>query len=66
MRVKEQKPFRAMKAAKDREEDLYETARKDSILGRSLTRQELWREHLKDFVVVLDNALKYLENQYQS
>ena len=54
----------AMKAAKDREEDFYDPARKDNILGRNQTRQELWRAHLKDPIEALDNALKYLENQY--
>ena len=39
--------LRAMKAAKDREEDFCGPARKDNILGRSRTRQELWRESTK-------------------
>ena len=50
----------AMKAAKDRVEDV-NPARKDNILGR---RQELWTEHLKDPIEALDKALKYLENQF--
>ena len=37
----------AMKAAKDREEEFYDPARKDKILGRKQTRLELWEEHLK-------------------
>ena len=54
------------KAAKDREEDFYDQARKDNILGRNQARQELWREHLKDTIEALDKALKYLEKQYQT
>ena len=52
-----------MKAAKDREEDFYDLARKENILGRSQTRQELWREHLKDPIEALDKALRKWENQ---
>ena len=37
----------AMKAAKDRREEVYCSARKDNILGRNKTRLELWEEHLK-------------------
>ena len=33
----------AMKAAKDREEEFYDPARKDNILRRKQTRLELWR-----------------------
>ena len=55
----------AMKGANDRRENFYDPARKDNILG-SQTRQELWREHLKDPTEALDKALKYVENQYQS
>ena len=55
-----------MKAAKDREEDFNDLVRKDNILGRTQTRQELWREHLKDLIEALDKAQKYLWNQYQS
>ena len=39
----------AMKAAKDSEEDFYDPAHKDNILGRSQTRQKWWREHLEDY-----------------
>ena len=51
-----------MKAAKDRREDFYDPDRKDNILGRNRTRLELWEEHLKDPIVALDKALKYVEN----
>ena len=63
--IQRAKALWAMKAAKGRD-DFYDLARKDNILRRSQTRQELWREHLTDPVVTLDKALKYLENQYQS
>ena len=35
---------------------------KDNILERNRTRLELWEEHLKDLIVVLDQALKCVEN----
>ena len=54
-----------MKAAKDREEEYSDPARKDSILGRAETRLELWEEHLKEPAIALDNALKCLENPCQ-
>ena len=57
--------LRAMKAAKDRRDEFNESARKDNILGRKLTRLELWEEHLKDPTTALDKALKCVENQYQ-
>ena len=60
------KTFWAMMAAKDRKEDFFDPVRKDKILGRSQTRQELWREHLKDPIAALDEALKCWENPYQS
>ena len=66
VRVKEQKPFGRLNAAKDRREDFYDPARKDNILGRHQTRQELWREHLKDRIEALDNALKCLEKNCPS
>ena len=53
----------AMKAAKEREKEYYDSARKDNILGRGKTRLELWEEHLKDPIVALDKALTCLENQ---
>ena len=49
----------AMKAAKDRWEELYDPARKVNILGRSRTRLDLW-----DPIVALDKALKCVEDQY--
>ena len=65
MRVKKKaKALWAMKAAKDREEDFHDPAREENILGRKQTRQELWKEHLKDPIIALDKALKYLDNQY--
>ena len=54
----------AMKAAKDRREEFYDSARKDNILGRNKTRLELWEEHLKDPIVALDQAPKCVEDQY--
>ena len=53
-----------MKAAKDREEDFCDPARKDNILGRNKTRLELWEEHLKEPIVALDKALKCVEDQH--
>ena len=52
VREKRAKALWAMKAAKDRDA-------KDNTLGRNQTRQELWREHLKDRIEALDKALKY-------
>ena len=54
-----------MKAARDSGEDLYDSERKDNILGRNKTRLELWEEHLKDPIVALDKALKCVEDPYQ-
>ena len=51
-----------MKAAKNRGEDFCDFEREDNILGRNKTRLELWEEHLTDPFVVLDKALKCLEN----
>ena len=56
VRVKRQKALRALKAADDREEQHYDPARKDNILGRKMTRLELWEEHLKDPIIALDKA----------
>ena len=53
-----------MKAARDRGEDLYNPVRKDHIFGKTQTRQDLWKGHLKDPVEALDNTLNYLENEY--
>ena len=47
MRVKRQKPFEAVQAAKDREKEFCDLALKDNILGRNRTRLKLWEEHLK-------------------
>ena len=52
----------AMKAAWDREEEFYDPACKDNILGRNQTRLELREEHLKEQITALDEALKCLEN----
>ena len=55
----------AMKAAKDSGEDSYDSAHEENFLGREKRRLELWEEHLKDPIVALDKALKFVENQYQ-
>ena len=47
-----------MRAAKDREEEFNDPARKDNILGSNTTRLELWEKHLEDPIVALDKALK--------
>ena len=54
----------AMRAAKDRTEEFYDSAREDNILRRNKSRLELWEEHLKDPIVALDEALKCVESQY--
>ena len=53
-----------MKAAKDSKEEFYDPAHIDNILGRKTTQLELWEEHLKDPIVVLDKALRCVEDQY--
>ena len=52
-----QKALWAMKAAKDIEEEFYDPACKDNILGRNQTRLELWEEHLKEQIIALDKAV---------
>ena len=64
MELGKAKALRAMQAAKDREKDVYDLARKDNNLRRNKTRLELWEEHLKDPLVALDKALKCVESQY--
>ena len=51
-----------MKTAKDRGEEFYDPERKDNKLGRHITRLELREEDLKDPIVALDKALKFVEN----
>ena len=36
------------------------------ILGRTITRLELWEEHIKDPIVALDKVLMCVEDQYLS
>ena len=55
----------AMRASKHRREEFYDPARKDNILRRKQTRLELWEEHHKDPIIVLDKALKCQEKPYQ-
>ena len=55
----------AVKAAKDRWDEFYDSARKEGILGRKQIRLELWEKHLKDPVIALDKALKCAVNQCQ-
>ena len=54
-----------MRAAKDAGEEYYDPAREDNIRGRNKTRLALWKEHLKDPIVALDEALKCVENSCQ-
>ena len=54
-----------MKTTRDSGDDLYDPERKDNILKRNKTRLELREESLKDPIMTLDKALKYVENQYQ-
>ena len=56
----------AMQAAEDGKEEFYDPARKDNLLGRNETRQELWEEHLEDPNVALNKALTCVKDQYQS
>ena len=55
----------SIKAAKDRRDEFYDSARKENILGRNQTRLELWEERLKDPIIALVNALLCVETQYQ-
>ena len=41
--VKRQRPFGQLKAARDRDDELYGPARKNDIQGRNRTRMVLWR-----------------------
>ena len=52
----------AMKAAWDRGEEFYDPARKEDILGRTITRLNLCEELLKDPLVALAKSLECLEN----
>ena len=54
-----------MKAAKDAGEEYYDPERDDNIRGRNETRLALWKAHLKDPIVALDEALKCVENSYE-
>ena len=49
-----------MKAARDSGTQ----SAKTTFLGRNATRLELWEEHLKDPIVALEKALKWVENPY--
>ena len=49
-----------MKAAKDAGEEYDDPTRKDNIRGRNETRLALW--DLKDPIVVVAKALKWVEN----
>ena len=51
----------AIRAARDRDEEFYDPARKEDILGRTKTRLEMWDGHLKDPVAALEKALECLE-----
>ena len=60
MRVKKRKPV-----GSQRQEEFYDPARKDNILRMKQTRLKLWEEHLKDPIIALDKAMKYLKNPFQ-
>ena len=64
VRVKKAKALWAMNAARDRDEEFCDLARKEDILGRTKTRLELWEEHLKDPVAALAKVLERLEAAY--
>ena len=51
----------AMKAARDRDEEFHDPARKEDILGRTKTRLVLWEEHLTDPVSALEKAFECME-----
>ena len=51
-----QKALWAMKAAKDRVDELYHSTRKENILVRKQTRLDLWQEHLKYPTIALDKS----------
>ena len=44
---KRRKPFWALTAARDRDEEFYDPARKEDVPGRTKNRLELWEEHRK-------------------
>ena len=58
------KALLAMKAAWDTGEECCDPARKEDILGRTSTCLDLWEEHLKNPIVILEMALECLENPY--
>ena len=53
-----------MKAARDRDNEFHDPARKNDILDRPQTRLELWEEHLKSLVAALTKALDCLDAVY--
>ena len=53
-----------MKAARDSGEEFYDPERKDNSLGRNETRLEPWEEHVKNPIVALDKAFKWVEHPY--
>ena len=54
-----------MKAAKNCGEEYYGPTRECKILGRNKTRLTLLEEHLKNPIVALDKALKWVEKTYR-
>ena len=54
-----------MKAAKDRDDEFYDSFHQKYIQGRPQTRLELWEELLKSLVAALAKALEYLEGVYE-
>ena len=63
-KAQEAKSLWKMKAAKEAGEEYYDPMRKDNIRERNETRFALWEQHLKDPLVALDKALKWVENSY--
>ena len=49
---------RLFKLKKPTRDEFLDSARKENIWGRKLTRLELWEEHLKDPIIALDEALE--------
>ena len=56
----EAKAVWAMMAARGREDEFYEPAREDNILGGNQTRLELWEEYLKDPIFALNKSFEVL------
>ena len=53
-----------MKAARDRDDEFHDPARKNDIPGRPQTRLDLWEEHLKNPVALTKVLVDCLDADY--